>query len=130
MNYNYIEKLKRFNDPRGDLLPLNFSTLPFNPKRFFLVTGVPKGVKRGDHAHFSTKQLLICLRGKIEVELFDGVATSLYELKEGDSIYVPEMIWDSQVFKTGEDLLLVLASTEFNKVDYITDKQMYLKLVG
>jgi len=130
MNYNYVEKLKRFKDSRGDLLPLNFSTLPFNPKRFFLVTDVPKDVKRGDHAHFSTKQLLICLRGEIDVELFDGVDTSLYTLKEGDSIYIPEMIWDSQVFKTGDDLLLVFASTEYNKSDYITDKQRYLKLIN
>ena len=125
---NYIEKLKRFKDGRGDLLPLNFSNLPFVPKRTFLVINVPKGVRRGDHAHFSTKQFLICLKGEICVELFDGDITLSYDLKEGDGIYVPEMMWDSQVFKTGEDLLLVFASTEYNKSDYITCKSKFTNL--
>ena len=125
---SYIEKLKRFKDSRGDLLPLNFSNLPFVPKRTFLVTNVPKGVRRGDHAHFSTKQFLICLKGEICVELFDGVISSIYDLKEGEGIYVPEMVWDSQVFKTGEDVLLVFASTEYNRSDYITSRSMFINL--
>ena len=125
MNYKYIEKLKRFRDKRGDLLPLNFSTLPFQPKRLFLVTNVPKGERRGDHAHFSTKQFLLCLRGEIDVELFDGKKTQVYTIIEGEGIYIPEMTWDSQVFKTGDDLLLVIASTEYDETDYITDKAMF-----
>lgn len=130
MNYNYIEKLKRFKDSRGDLLPLNFSNLPFTPKRIFMVTQVPKNVKRGDHAHYTTKQLLVCLKGVIEVELFDGVRSFESTLEEGDSLYVPEMVWDSQVFKTGEDILMVLASTDYDPSDYITDMGKFKGIVS
>jgi UDP-2-acetamido-3-amino-2,3-dideoxy-glucuronate N-acetyltransferase len=130
VNYNYIEKLKRFKDSRGDLLPLNFSNLPFTPKRIFMVTQVPKDVKRGDHAHYTTKQLLVCLKGVIEVELFDGVRSFESTLEEGDSLYVPEMVWDSQVFKTGEDILMVLASTDYDPSDYITDMGKFKGIVS
>jgi UDP-2-acetamido-3-amino-2,3-dideoxy-glucuronate N-acetyltransferase len=130
VNYNYIEKLKRFKDSRGDLLPLNFSNLPFTPKRIFMVTQVPKNVKRGDHAHYTTKQLLVCLKGVIEVELFDGVRSFESTLEEGDSLYVPEMVWDSQVFKTGEDILMVLASTDYDPSDYITDMGKFKGIVS
>ena len=130
MNYNYIEKLKRFKDSRGDLLPLNFSNLPFTPKRIFMVTQVPKNVKRGDHAHYTTKQLLVCLKGVIDVELFDGVRSFKSTLEEGDSLYVPEMVWDSQVFKTGEDILMVLASTDYDPSDYIIDMGKFKGIVS
>ena len=130
MSYNYVEKLKRFRDVRGDLLPLNFSDLPFTPKRIFIVTRVPKGVKRGDHAHYTTKQLLICLKGVINVELFDGVQSFESTLEEGESIYVPEMMWDSQVFKTGEDILMVLASTDYDPSDYITDREKFKSIIN
>tara|TARA_R110000744_G_scaffold147499_1_gene260425 strand:+ start:150 stop:542 length:393 start_codon:yes stop_codon:yes gene_type:complete len=128
MQDNYIEKLKRYKDDRGDLLPLDFSTLPFHPKRFFLVANVPKNERRGEHAHYSTKQFLICLRGEIEVELFDGKNTNVHTIIEGEGIYIPEMTWDSQVFMTGDDLLIVLASTEYNKHDYISSKEKFIRL--
>lgn len=130
MQDNYIEKLKTYKDDRGDLLPLNFSTLPFIPRRLFLVANVPKNERRGDHAHYSTKQFLLCLRGEIEVELFDGKSTNTYTIIEGEGIYVPEMIWDSQVFKTGDDLLLVVASTEYNAHDYIFSKEKFVRSVS
>ena len=130
MQDNYIEKLKRYKDERGDLLPLNFSNLPFPPKRLFLVANVPKDERRGDHAHYTTKQFLICLRGEIDVELFDGNNKSVHTIFEGEGVYVPEMVWDSQVFKSGDDLLLVLASTEYNESDYITNKTKFTKIIN
>jgi len=43
---------------------------------------------------------------------------------------VNNMIWDYQKFMTGDDVLLVLCSTPFDKTDYIDDKEKFTKIVG
>lgn len=124
----FIQNLKTFSDSRGDLCPINMSELPFLPKRSFFVTNIPQGSIRGDHAHYTTEQFLICLRGQIEVFLFDGKNTHKCLLNQQQAIYVPNLIWDSQKFLTDDCVLLVFASTEYNKLDYITNKSDFIKL--
>ena len=125
----FIESLKSFTDDRGVLRPFSFSELPFSPKRMFLVSDAPKGIMRGEHAHYETEQFLICLEGEITVYLYDGVKDSVKTLKPFQGIYVPKMVWDSQKFNTGKDILLVLASTEYDKEDYITSLPLFKELV-
>ena len=115
----YKQSLENFSDDRGDLHPLDFDRLPFFPKRLFVVSNVPKGETRGGHAHFKTRQFLICLEGEIEVILDDGKTKSSITLTPTEGVYVPELVWDSQVFKTDKDILLVLASTHYDRSDYI-----------
>jgi len=126
----YVKNLNGFSDKRGILFPIEFSELPFTPKRMFYVKGVPKDTIRGEHAHYVTKQILICITGKILVGLFDGEEVSETILKEGESILVNNMIWDYQKFMTDDDVLLVLCSTSFDENDYINDKENFIKVVG
>jgi len=115
----YKQSLENFSDNRGDLRPLDFDRLPFLPKRLFIVSNVPKGETRGCHAHFKTRQFLICLKGEVEAILDDGKTKSSITLTPAEGVYVPELVWDSQIFKTDNDILLVLASTHYDKSDYI-----------
>jgi dTDP-4-dehydrorhamnose 3,5-epimerase-like enzyme len=117
MNVTY-EALK---DCRGDLTPIEFSGVPFIPKRVFVVKNVPKNVTRGGHAHFETMQVVICIQGEIEVVLDDGTSKRREVLTEGQSCFIDSLVWDEQVFLTGNDILLVLCSTSYDKEDYITD---------
>ena len=121
----YKQTLEKFEDTRGCLYPFDFDKIPFQPNRVFFVSEVPKGIKRGDHAHYETEQYLICLKGEVEVFLYDGEKTSSILLKPMQGVYVPKLIWDSQIFKTGEDILLVLASTDYNKEDYIESLSLF-----
>lgn len=120
--------LNIFEDIRGKLLPIEFGNIPFDIKRIFLVYDVPAGTERGNHAHHDTIQLLVCIKGEILVKLYDGKNTEEILLIEGDHKLVNKMIWDSQVFQTGNDVLLVLCSTSYNEIDYITDKKEFEKL--
>ena len=43
-------------------------------------------------------------------------------------VYVPNLTRDSQVFKTGDDILLVLASTDYNREDYIESISAFERL--
>ncbi len=124
----YNQRFNKFEDDRGTLYPINFTELPFNPKRLFYVKDVPINTIRGDHAHYLTKQLLICLNGKIMVNLFDGRDEIEYTIKSGEYIFVDKMIWDYQKFLTNDDILLVICSTEFEKDDYIKDKDKFIKM--
>jgi UDP-2-acetamido-3-amino-2,3-dideoxy-glucuronate N-acetyltransferase len=121
----FVESLKSYTDDRGDLYPINFNEIPFQPKRMFIVSEVPKGVKRGDHAHFETEQFLICLKGQVEVILYDGYETVKTVLNPMQGVYVPNLVWDSQIFNTGDDILLVLASTDYDREDYIEDPAVF-----
>jgi len=121
------KKLKIFDDIRGSLMPLEFKDLDFMPKRIFYATHVPRNCRRGEHAHIETKQLLICIKGRIEIGLTDRDNHSEYiELNENECVYIPNLIWASQVFLTGNDILLVLCSTNFDEKDYIDDMKEFL----
>ena len=111
----------------GILSVLEFENLPFVPQRAFWVTHVPQGEERGNHAHHKTEQVLICVQGVIMVRIDRGRGTTEQILRPGESVYVGRMSWDSQVFLTGNDMLLVIASTKYDKGDYIEDKEFFLE---
>jgi dTDP-4-dehydrorhamnose 3,5-epimerase-like enzyme len=117
-------------DKDGVLVPIEFSSLPFVPKRVFVVKDVPVGVERGNHAHFLTRQFLVCLSGRINVKLYDGKSLYEHEITPFRGMLVDSMIWDSQVFLEEDTELLVLCSTPYDPDDYITDMDMFKKIVG
>ncbi len=120
-----------YTDSRGGhLIPIEFHSLSFIPKRIFTVSGVPKDHVRGEHAHYETEQLLLCVKGSIAVYLDYGKSNEITTtvLKPGQSIYIPKMVWDSQKFLTGDDFMVVLASTNYDLSDYILDKNTFYGL--
>lgn len=118
-----------FTDPLGgDLIPIEFNEIQFQPKRIFSVSSVPKGQRRGGHAHFKTKRLFVCINGSVLVGLHDGKVQKETVLNKGDSIFVDNLIWDYQEFLTGNDFIVVLCSTNYNKSDYIEDFNQFLKI--
>lgn len=125
-----IKKLHSFYDWRGDLTPLEFSDLPFTPKRLFIVKNVEKGIKRGEHAHYETRQFLICLKGEIKVVTHDGKAFDEGILYEGHTTLIEPFHWDYQEFLTGNDILLVVCSTPFDLKDYILDFDQFKEIAG
>jgi len=119
-----------FEDERGSLLPINLKEIPFDVKRVFTVYNVPKDIIRGDHAHYQTKQYLICVKGMIKVILESGEnETTETILKKGDSIFIDKLVWDSQQFLTDDDVMLVFANTEYNFEDYILDKNKFYDIL-
>lgn len=101
-------------DARGSLLPLEWRSLPFEPKRVFTITGVPPGGTRGGHGHRRCSQLLVPVAGEIEVELALGEARRRIILSAGEpALLVRPGIWFSQKYADRETVLLVLASEPY-----------------
>jgi acetyltransferase-like isoleucine patch superfamily enzyme/dTDP-4-dehydrorhamnose 3,5-epimerase-like enzyme len=96
--------------------------LPFAPKRYFLVYGVPTKDVRGEHAHRQLEQLLLCVRGSVAVVVDDGHRRGEVMLDRPDlGLYVPAGVWASQYKYTPDAVLLVFASDVYKAGDYIRD---------
>lgn len=117
-------------DDNGNLVPIESGqSVPFDIKRVFYVYGVRDEEKRGNHAHYTTQQVLICLHGKVEVIVKDGKKEVRYLLESPQqALYIPEMIWDEQVYRTEETALLVLSNTHYDPSDYIHDFEQFKSL--
>ncbi len=118
-------------DSRGDLIAFDFSNCPFIPQRIFTLKNIPQNTSRGGHAHYKTDQFLICAQGQVRVFLNDGHSNKdqVYTLQENDTLFIPRMIWDRQVYKTKKDVLIVLASTQYDPKDYINDLGEFQKII-
>jgi len=114
----------------GNLVPIesNFD-IPFPIKRIFYVYGVRDADIRGRHAHHKTKQLLICIHGKIEVLCDDGKNKKKYLLESPQQgLLIPEMIWDEQKYLSEDSVLLVITNTKYELNDYIHDFEEFKRL--
>jgi dTDP-4-dehydrorhamnose 3,5-epimerase-like enzyme len=118
-------------DARGDLTVGEFENeVPFRPKRYFIVSGVPSGEIRGEHAHKRCHQFLICAYGQCSVTVDDGTARLEVLLNTPSiGIYVPPMIWGRQWQYSADAALLVFASEIYDPSDYIRDYDMFVNAV-
>jgi acetyltransferase-like isoleucine patch superfamily enzyme/dTDP-4-dehydrorhamnose 3,5-epimerase-like enzyme len=120
------------SDIRGTLSFGQYDThLPFLPRRYFIVYDVPGKEVRGEHAHRTLHQLLVCVRGSLAVMLDDGVSRDEV-LLDGPhlGLYVPPMIWTSQYRYSSDAVLLVLASDVYAAADYIRSYDEFLEAPG
>lgn len=103
--------------------------LPFIPRRYFLVYNVPSKEIRGEHAHRTLEQLLICVKGKCKVLLDDGEARSEITLDTPcTGVYIPPMVWGIQYNYSPDAVLLVLASDKYDDADYIRNYDEFVQL--
>ena len=123
--------LKFFQDPDGRLAPIEFDRdVPFEVKRMFYVFGVHNQNDRGKHSHYKTKQLLISVSGAVDVKCDDGMGgVGVWQLNQPwKALYIPEMIWDEQIYFDHEAVLLVLSNTNYDPSDYIEDYEEFKRL--
>jgi len=123
-------KIKCFNDNRGNLCPIEFSNLPIEINRIFYVYGVKDRKVRGKHSHYKTNQILICLSGICTVICKDGISEKRYLLDSPEKgLFIPNMIWDEQIYESDDTILLVLSDTVYDKDDYIENWEKYSDII-
>ena len=107
-------------DPRGFLSPTQFpDTLPFIPRRYFLVYDVPSEEIRGAHAHIACHQFLVAVSGSVTVEGDDGDTRETYVLNHpATGLYLPPMTWASEYAYSADARQLCLASDPYDP-DYV-----------
>lgn len=127
-----LHRLPRIMDIRGSLTVGEFGrTVPFDPKRYFMVFAVPSVETRGEHAHRECYQFLICVRGNVSVVADDGYNREEFMLDGPDlGLYLPPMVWGIQYKYSSDAVLLVFASHYYDSTDYIRDYNEFLLLTG
>jgi len=123
-----LYRLPSFEDLRGSLIVGELgSQLPFEPKRFLIVSGVPTRQVRGEHAFRSMHQFIVCLAGECSLVVDDGAARREIQLRAHElGVHVPPMVWAVQYKFSPDAQLLVLCSAAYSEADYIRDYSAFL----
>ncbi len=127
-----LHRLPLVEDLRGRLTAGEFvDQVPFSPLRYFHVFDVPGKDVRGEHAHRTCHQFLVCLRGSVSVVVDDGTASEEILLNEPNlGVHIRPMIWAIQYRYSADALLLVFASHHYDAADYIRDYAEFRAALG
>ncbi len=119
-------------DLRGRLTVGEFErSVPFRPRRYFLVYDVPSKDTRGEHAHRACHQFLICVHGSVTCVVDDGTARREVVLSDPRlGLHMPPMIWGTQYQYAPGSVVLVFASHYYEPDDYIRDYSSFLSEVA
>ena len=102
----------------------------FKLRRFFLLYG-KKRYSRADHAHKKCSQIIIPLRGKIYITIKSRKYSKKYILGvyKKNCLLVPPYNWIKINFQKNEDSLLTLCDFKYDKREYISNYQNFLKII-
>jgi dTDP-4-dehydrorhamnose 3,5-epimerase-like enzyme len=119
-----------------DVLDSNGNIMVYEPlfglfNRVYFIYGVKKEVVRGHHAHKNLEQLLVCIYGSIEVTLFDGQHETIHILDDpSKNLKVGAMMWRTMRWLKDDSVLFVLATEQYDELDYIRDYDEFLRMVN
>jgi dTDP-4-dehydrorhamnose 3,5-epimerase-like enzyme len=124
-----IITLKTFSDIRGNIAIANIKEdIPFVPKRFYMIYGVPSKETKGQYALKTCHQFITCARGSCKILLDDGKNQKEILLDSPRiGLYIHPKVWVSQYRFSEDALLSVFASEEYNPEDYIRNYSEFLK---
>jgi hypothetical protein len=126
-----IIDLPKIEDDRGNLSFIEEENhVPFKIKRVYWIYDVPGGEFRGSHAFKETEEFIVALSGSFDVVLHDGKKEIKYSLNRSFyGLYISRMHFRRLENFSTNSLALILASTAFDKNDYIRDFDEFLAFV-
>lgn len=125
-------ELKQIGDRKGHISVVeNNKNIPYNIKRVFYSYDIPAGESRGAHAHKECHQFLVAASGSFEVLLDDGKNQKTVLLNNPNvGLHVLPGIWASELNFSSGAVCLVLASHEYDEIDYIRDYTKFLEYIN
>lgn len=120
-------------DARGQLISLEeFKDIPFRIKRVYYMYDTAEGIIRGQHAHKSLQQILICIHGKCKVRLDNGLGEQkIIPLERPyEGLYISNDMWREMFEFSSDAVLMVLASELYDENDYIRDYNEFLSFIA
>lgn len=129
VSYKIIQ-LPKILDERGNLSFIEENNhIPFKIKRSYWIYDVPGGETRGGHVYKENQEFIVALSGSFDIILHDGTNRVVISLNRSYyGLYVPQGIWRQMDNFSTNSLGLVLASTYFDKNDYIYDFEEFKNL--
>ncbi len=103
----------------GSTILTIFEKLPFQPKRIYYMQGMDKYEIRGRHKHKKNRQILICIQGSFSMTINDS---DIETITQNSYAILEPSYWHEMTFFSPDCIILVLASEEYDKNDYIREK--------
>jgi len=104
--------------------------VPFQPRRYALVSNAPGENICAAHAHRACHQFLVCVKGSLTVVTDNGRGRDMIVLDHSDlGLYVPPLVWCARSQHSDDALLLVFASHAYDASDDLRDYGEFLNLV-
>lgn len=120
-----IVKLPRHHDPRGSLSVIQGA---FPIKRVYFMYDIPGGeTQRAGHAHRKCRRMIFAVSGSFQVFTIDrhGHTDQRRLYRPWVGVELEEMTWlELRSFSSGA-VCLVIASHEYDPLDYIRDLQEF-----
>jgi len=108
----------------GSLGVIEFAVAPFQPQRFFWLTGIDSETTRASHAHRRCHQLLMCLAGEMTASVTTAAGEKRdFRLVIGDMLHLEPLMWLELTQFTTDGVLGVMASEPYDPTEYINDFQ-------
>ncbi|TSC87184.1 MAG: WxcM domain-containing protein [Parcubacteria group bacterium Gr01-1014_8] len=127
-NSGLVPRTYKEEGERGSLFAAEDPHIPFSIRRMYVISGVDKGVTRGDHAHKKTDQVMFVVQGELTLHLDDGETKQSIRLTSRDEgIRLAPMLWHYMSDFTPDCMALVAASLPYNESDYIRDYEEFKK---
>ena len=105
--------------------------LPFEIQRIYYLYDIPGGEDRGGHAHKELRQLIVAASGSFDVILDDGKVKRTVSLNRPyQGLLIVPGIWRELTNFSSGSVCLVLASMEYDELDYIRYHNNYLNYKG
>ncbi len=119
----HIINLSRHLDYRGNLSVIEQQKdIPFDIARVYWIYDVPGGENREGHAYHENEEFIVALSGNFDVLVDDGHTRRVFSLNRSYyGLYVPSKCWRELSNFSTNSVALILASTPYDKEDYIFD---------
>lgn len=125
-------EIEELGDERGLLTVIEGNkSVPFEINRIFYIYSTISGIRRGFHAHYKTRQALVCVSGNCKVFLDNTIRKTDVLLDSPTKVLILEPNdWHEMYDFSPDCVLLVLASHLYDSEDYIRDYDKFIEVYG
>ena len=105
--------------------------IPFEIKRVYFINKLSeKSVPRGDHAHKTNTQVIVCLNGSFDLHLDDGTNKQTLCLDNpSEGIILGPKLWHTMKNFSNNCTIAVFASHYYDEQDYIRHYSDFLTFI-
>lgn len=131
-NVGTLVPLQIIDGPLGTLGVAELSRhIGFVVRRLYFLTNLNTEGKRGMHAHKRLRQCIVCLQGRVTIDLEkNGVRETIPLENYNQALLVSPGCWRELYDFSDDALVAVLASDEYDEADYIRDYDAFIAYEG